>query len=193
MSKILISTCLAAVLLVGCGSVTPAGLTAVSRLDPLESPLSDLVVAISIPEALRLRNGDAEFRLGFTPEDQSATDVIDETVPLTHMDGIEGPRPTAVGETIYVLGFSTQDAANLTHIQDQIKTMQAQDIKGTGTLSITIRGGCLTNDLAQGLVVSTWLRIDPAANFVLLTRNVNLLDVLPPARRAQLKGNLIPC
>lgn len=193
MSKHIVSALLAAVLLTACGTVTPGGLIAASRLDPLEASPSDIVVAISVPEALRLRDGDAVFRLGFMPEDQSVAMPIDAVVPLTIMDGITSPRPAQSGEAIFILGFSAQDAAEIAAVQEQIKTIKAQEVDGSGALGITIESGCFTSELGDSLEISTWLRTDPADNFVLLTRSVNLFDVLPPEGRAQLEAKLNRC
>ncbi|MGJ8624116.1 MAG: hypothetical protein ACSHW1_15260 [Yoonia sp.] len=193
MSKYIFSAFLVAVLLTACGSVTPGGLIAASRLDPLETSPSDIIVAVSVPEALRLRDGDAVFRLGFIPEDQSVAEPIDAVVPLTILDGITKPRSAQSGEAIFILGFSAQDAAEIAAVQEQIKTIRAQGVDGSGSLGITIESGCYTSELGDSLEVSTWLRTAPADNFVLLNRSVNLFDVLPPEGRAQLEAKLNRC
>lgn len=55
--------------LIACSSVTPRGLIAASRLDPLNSDAAKLAVAVGVPNTVRLVDGDAEFALSFVPED----------------------------------------------------------------------------------------------------------------------------
>lgn len=192
MLKSVLSVCVTGVVLVGCGVVSPAGLVAAARLDPLGTPPGDISVAISVPDALRLSDGDATLYLAFAPDDPDIAAPIATTVPLSISDET-GPRAPAPGEAIYVFGFSASAAAQLSAVQDQITSLKRQDVAGKGTLSIGVGGGCLTRALDARLPVTTWLRTDPAAEFVSLTRSADLLDVLPPDERRQLEAELTPC
>ncbi|GFE63743.1 hypothetical protein [Litoreibacter roseus] len=193
MLKAAIRTCLCISVLAGCSSITPAGLGAAIRLDPVGTPPGDLTVAVSVPDALGLRDGDAEFRLAFVPDDPNAADPVNVTVPLNIREGTTGPRTAAADEAIYVLGFSAQNADLIAAAQDRIKALKDQQIAGNGQLSITVEGGCLKRSLDGRLPVSTWLRTDPEAGFVPLTRRVDLFDALPREERAQLEAKLVPC
>ncbi|PWJ19075.1 hypothetical protein [Jannaschia seohaensis] len=64
-----------------CDAITPAGLVAASRLDPLGTPPADVALALAVPDALRLSNGDATLRPAFVVERASAP-AVDVTVPL---------------------------------------------------------------------------------------------------------------
>lgn len=193
MLKATISLCLMAAVLAGCSSLTPAGMIAAMRLDPLETPPGNLTVALGVPDALIMQDGDAQFRLAFQPEDPTAAVPVDTTVPLTLLDDANGPRAAAAGEAIYVFGFSPQDAALVSAAQKQILALKEQQIDGDGKMNITIVGGCLTRDLGGSLPVSTWLRSDPQASFAPLIRRVDFFDVLPAEERAQLEAALVPC
>lgn len=184
---------LMAVFLAGCGSITPAGLLAANRLNPLETPPGDIMVAVGVPEALRLQDGDATFRLAFSPANPTETPPVDTTVPLTLLTGTPAPQPSTANETIYVLGFSPQDAARVSATQARIRALKEQEIAGEGALGISVIGGCLAGDLDGRLPVSTWLRTDPQGAFVPLTRRSDLLQALPAEERAQLEAALEPC
>ena len=189
MFKPVINFCLATHLLIGCGSVTPAGLIAAARLDPIETPPSDIAIAISVPEILRLNDGDAMLFLGFAPDD---ADPIGATVPLT-ISTEPGPQTPDAGEAIYVFAFSVPDAAELSAIQAQIRALKAEDTAGTGTLSVQINGGCLTDDLPERLQVATWIRTSPTQAFVSLTRQTDFLEALPEQERVAFVKNLQAC
>lgn len=193
MLKPLLSLCLVAAVLAGCGSVTPAGLTAAARLDPVLTPPGDLTVAFGAPDALRLRDGDVMFRLAFTPDDPAVAEPVAASVPLSVLEGTMPPRATAAGEVVYVLGFSAQNAARLSAVQQQIIALGDRNVDGKGSISINVQSGCLSRDLGDSLPVSSWLRTDPEARFVRLTRQVDLFDVLPEAERAALEAKLEPC
>ncbi len=193
MLKFAIFTSLTAIVVTGCSGISPAGLIAASRLDPLETSPSDIAVAISVPDALSLQDGDVSLYLAFVPDDLNTYVAIATTVLLSVSESATGPRQSAVGETIYVLGFSTQAAAQLSATQDKIKALREQEIKGTGTLSVDVTGGCLSGALGDSLQISTWLRTDPEASFVSLTHNIDLLDAISPENLAQLKSNFVQC
>jgi hypothetical protein len=193
MLKSAIFTSLTAIVVTGCSGISPAGLIAAYRLDPLETSPSDISVAISVPDALRLHDGDASLYLAFVPDDPSTAAPITTTVLLSVSENATGPRQSAVGETIYVLGFSTQAAAQLSATQDKIKVLKEQKVKGTGTLSVNITGGCLSRALGDSFPISTWLRTDPKASFVPLTHNSDLLDAISPENLSQLKSKFVQC
>ncbi len=181
-----------ALALAGCSSISPAGMIAASRLDPLETPPSDLAVAVSVPRQMRLRDGDATMYLAFEPEDSSISPVA-ATAPLsvtTNGDGPPSPRPEML---TYTFSFGPEAAAQLAATQTQIKNLRAQGVEGKGTLSIGVEGGCLTGDLDDHLLVATWLRTSPNADFVQMTRETDLLDVLSDEDRVELLANLEAC
>lgn len=192
MLKPLVAFCFIATMLAGCSSLSPSGLIAAARLDPVETSPSDLSIAVSVPEVLRLHDGDASLYFGFAPDDANIAGPVATTVPLS-ISNETGPRAPVAGEAIYVFGFSASAAAQLSAVQDQIRSLQAKDIQGTGTLSVGIKGGCLTGALDGSLPTATWLRTSPAESFTALTRTTDILDALPQKERIQLLAQLKPC
>lgn len=179
--------------LIACSSVTPAGLIAASRLDPLNSDAAKLAVAVGVPETVKLADGDAEFALSFVPEDPQYAPVS-ETVSLQVRPSQDGlPEPNSATEDIYVAQFSPADADRIAAAQARIKAMKNNRIDGEGSLSIGVVGGCLTQTPLTSLPVSTWLRTDPTASFVRLTRTQDMLTALPADEAATIKANLKPC
>lgn len=179
--------------LTACTSLSPAGLIAVSRLDPLSTPPSDIAVAVGVPDTVKLTNGDAVFALSFTPATASEP-AISETVPLQlRSDQATGPSPSSSDETVYVAGFSEADARKVATAQARIKSMKDNDIDGQGSLSIAVVGGCVTTPDLTELPVSTWLQTAPDAAFVRLTRTQDMLAQLPVDEAQAFKANLKPC
>ncbi|WP_208353452.1 hypothetical protein [Pseudaestuariivita rosea] len=179
-------------ILTGCGSLSPAGMIAASRLDPLETPPADISVAVSVPKVVRLRDGDAELTLSFTPASGRAGDTVLAQVPLTVTATADGPRAPAADEAIYVFGFNADAANALSVAQDRIKGLRARGVEGKGSLSIGVTGGCLTAPLPGALPVATWLRTGDDA-FVPLTRPTDMLQALQPEDRDLLIQGLQPC
>lgn len=193
MFRTVIPMCLSAAMLAGCSSVSPAGLIAAARLDPLETSPGDIAVAVSVPEALQLRDGDAVLYLGFVPDDPAVAAPVAATVPLSVSESMVGPRAALPGERVYVFGFTPATAAQLEDVQARIKTLKAEDVQGEGTLSIGVEGGCVVDDLGDALPVATWLRTGPEAKFVTLTNATNLFDLMSSEEKAELKAEISQC
>lgn len=181
-----------AITLAGCSSLTPAGLIAASRLDPLDTAPGDLAVAVSVPSQVRLRDGDAMLSLTFAPDDASKTPVA-ASVPLSVAENADSPTPPSDGTTVYTFAFAPDAAAQLTSAQTRIKAMRASGIEGKGSLSIGVDGGCLTGELNGSFSVATWLKTSPQASFVSLSRETDLFVALPPEDGAELEAALMPC
>ncbi len=182
-----------AVTVSGCANLSPAGLIAASRLDPLETAPADISIAISVPDALRLQNGDADFELSFLPDEDNPDQTVMTKVQLSLQADLAGPRHAEPGETIYVFGFSPKAASQLLGAQEDIKALRAQGIDGKGSLSVNISGGCLTRPLTDGLPVATWLRVAADAQYIPLTNKTDLLHVLDPDETDLLLQGFSPC
>ncbi len=182
---------LASLILAGCSAISPSGLVAAARLDPLETNPNDISIAVGVPEVLHLANGDAQLFFGFAPDGTNTPSPVGTTVPLT-VSTETGPLTPIAGQAIYVFGFATSEAAQLSAVQDRMKALKEQGVMGTGTLSVAITGGCLTGTL-DDLPVATWIQTSPDSGFAQLTRPTDFLDTLPLQERLQLIERLQPC
>jgi hypothetical protein len=177
-----------------CGSVTPAGLVAASHLDPVNTPPSQIAVAVGVPETLRLADGDAEFSIAFRSGSGASTIRLQEVVPLRLSEaGTEGPRPNAPDETVYIARFAPEDAARIAAVQQDIRELRATGRDGDGSLSIAVVGGCFVDTPPAAIAVSTWLRTDASDGFVQLTRRQNIAQVVGARDAAMLISHLSPC
>ncbi|MEM8822143.1 MAG: hypothetical protein AAGF30_00895 [Pseudomonadota bacterium] len=180
---------LALSLLTGCTAVTMPGLRAASGLDPLTTPPEAIAVAVSLPNQMRLRDGDAVMRIAL---DGPNGPLVSETVPLTLVE-TPGPSGTASGDRVFVTGIEPAEAARFAAAQAEIRRLRATGIDGRGSLGVAITGGCLTAPLGDTLPVATWLRPGPDADFVLLTHRSDFLSSLDAETRAALRNGLAPC
>jgi len=193
MSKLIFFAMVVAAFLSGCGSITPGGLIAASRLDPLETSPSNLSFAVSVPEALRLRDGDAELELAFLPDGNTPDQPVAVNVPLSLRAGPDGPRQAEPGETIYVLSLTPNAATQVSVWQGQVKALRARGIEGKGSLGIGMAGGCLIRPLTDGFPFATWIRTDAGAEYVQLTRNADLFKLLDAEKLDLFKKGLTRC
>ncbi|MEM7733085.1 MAG: hypothetical protein AAF280_09915 [Pseudomonadota bacterium] len=176
--------------LIACSSVTPAGLIAASRLDPLDSDANQIAIAVGVPNGLQLSDGDAQFQISF----QSAAQAIVQTVPLRIRYATStGPAPDDESQTVYVADFSPENAAIITSAQSRIKALKAAGVDGKGSISISVVGGCVASKPPPELPVSTWLRTKPDRAFVRLTRLRNMLHHLPASQSQEFMDNLRVC
>jgi len=193
MSKLIFFTITVAALLSGCGTITPGGLIAASRLDPLETSPSNLTFAVSVPETLRLRDGDAELELAFLPDGKTPDQSVAVNVPLSLRASPDGPRQAIPGETIYVLSLAPKAAAQVAVWQGQVKALRARGIEGKGSLGIGMAGGCLIRPLTDAFPFATWIRTDASADYVQLTHSTDLFEVLDADELDLFKKGLAPC
>jgi hypothetical protein len=177
-----------------CNTLNPAGLIAASRLDPLNTSPSEISVAVGVPETLRLTNGDAEFRIAFRGGPAASTIVLEEVAPLrVSVAGPDGPRPSALDETVYVARIAPEYIGRITAVQQEIRDLRSKGTDGDGSLTIRVVGGCYVGAPPEAIAVSTWLRTDPSDGFVQLTRRQDVMQVVGAQDAAMLISQLTPC
>jgi hypothetical protein len=177
-----------------CSSMNPAGLVAASRLDPLNTPPSEIAIAVGVPETLRLADGDAEFRIAFRGGTAASTIMLEEVAPLTiSAAGTDGPPPNALGETVYIARIAPEDAARIAAVQQEIRDLRAAGTEGDGSLTVRVVGGCFVGAPPGTIAVSTWLRTDPSDGFVQLTRRQDVTRAVGARDAAMLRSRLSAC
>ncbi|ABG32002.1 hypothetical protein CEP88_02120 [Roseobacter denitrificans] len=159
-----------------CAAVTPRGVMEAARLDPLNTPPQELGLALSVPDTIVLKDGDAMVRLALSVAGEA---LVDARVPLSVQRAPEAILVSASqGEVIYAASLTPQNAAILAAAQAETRALRAAGTQGEGIFSIAVVGGCRTGDPLEALPVSTWLRTNPSASFVPLTRRMDVLDGL---------------
>ncbi|MEL6411679.1 MAG: hypothetical protein AAGJ89_11275 [Pseudomonadota bacterium] len=176
----------------GCETVSPVGVIVASQLDPLETNPSDIAVAVRVPKKLILREGDATLALSYLPDDRFSFAAITAEVPLS-VTSEDWPYEIDSDAVTYVLAFSETDGANLQQTQAKIKALRASGIEGKGTLAINVEGGCFTGPLEGQLIVATWIRTNPTAGFVQLTRPTDIFGTLSAEELAALQMEFTEC
>ncbi|MEO0676009.1 MAG: hypothetical protein AAFZ02_00500 [Pseudomonadota bacterium] len=181
-------------LMAGCAAINPAGLMAARDLDPLGAAPGDIAVAVGVPRALQLRNGDATFRLSFTVDDGALGAPLEETVALELSPSAgSGITANAADEEVYLARIPAADAPAIAKLQGDIRALRAQGVEGSGALSVAIVGGCFVGAVPESIAVSTWLQTDPADGFVVLNKRQDLSQALGRETAALLKEQLRPC
>ncbi|GGK22967.1 hypothetical protein [Salinarimonas ramus] len=181
-------------LLAACAGISPSGLVAAARLDPLNSDPGAITVGVGLPETIRLRDGDAILRIAFTREGADEA-VVDEAVPLAVAEGAsraDAPRAEP-GERIFLAGVAADDAARFRAAQARIRALRAQGVRGSGSLTVTVRAGCRTGEVPDTLPTRTFLRTSPDAGFATLTRSPDLFALLGEEAARGLRERLVPC
>jgi hypothetical protein len=193
MSKLIFSTMAVAVIMSGCSSISPYGLFAASQLDPLETTPGNFNFAVSVPKAFRLHDGDAKLELAFLTDESATDQSVQVKVPLSLWANTDGPQQATPDETIYVLYLAPKAATQVSTWQNQVKALRAQDIKGKGSLGISMGGGCLIQPLSNGFPFATWLRTEPDMEYIQLTRSADLFKLLDTEELDQFRNWLMPC
>ncbi len=158
---------------------SPLGLVDMARLDPLNTPPAALGLALGVPNAVALRDGDAVLRLAFARDGEM---LVDTRVPLSVRRGLPDAQvPSLPGEVLYAVTLAPAEAATVAAAQAEIRALRAAGTEGEGTLSITVVGGCRTGAALDALPVTTWLRTDPSVPYAPLTRRADALDAMRAA------------
>ncbi|MCC1480443.1 hypothetical protein [Roseibaca sp. Y0-43] len=186
--------CCIAVAVPACTAVTPAGLIAASRLDPLSAPADEIAVALGVPQSVRLGPGDAVLRIAFRGGAAASTVQIEEEVPLQIAAQPDGAiAPNSPDERVFIASLGPEDAARFSAAQRAIQLARAQGVEGKGTLTAEVVDGCLTAPLAAEFPISTWLRSSGDGRFVPLTRQIDAFQSLGPEGATALRSRLAPC
>jgi hypothetical protein len=177
-----------------CGSISPAGMLAASRLDPLGTLPEQIGVAVGVPDSVRLGPGDAVMQIAFRGGTPASSVLIEEEVPLQlARDGSGTIGPNAADEIVYLATLLPKDAAAFAEAQAAIREARSSGIEGSGMLNIRVTGGCYTGPRPDGLPTSSWLRTDPTGSFVPLTRRVDAFDAMGGASALGVASILTPC
>ncbi|MEM6905400.1 MAG: hypothetical protein AAF568_05860 [Pseudomonadota bacterium] len=175
---ILLCACLMAP--AACTQLTPAGLLAAARLDPLRTPPDQIVIALSVPQEVQLSDGDAVIQIVFS---EDGREPIDVTAPLTLREGDgTAPPPDGLGQKVYVAEVEPAGAARFAEAQAEILQRREAGAEGKGSLRVTVRGGCHTGPPLEAFPLSTWLRTRGDTRFVRLTRRADVFEIWPGGR-----------
>ena len=102
--------CILALAVAGCIQLSRWALVQVTRLDPLETPLQDIMVVVGVRDSIRLNSGDAMVCLAFEPEDP-AIPTSQVSIPLTVIMDETVQVPLRDSETVEFFGLAPVDAA----------------------------------------------------------------------------------
>ena len=137
-------------------------------------------VAVRLPAAVRVRPGSAVLTLAArrvasdeTLEGRFVLEKLDTALASAELQAALRP-----GVRIEVFRIAESDLARLDSLQRWIRDWENEDPDDTqGSLTINV-AGCRVGALAAGPVsASTYLRIDAAEDFILLTEDVDLRTV----------------
>lgn len=179
-----------------CASVSPAGLIAAARLDPLNTPPNQIAVAVGVPQQFRLRSGDARLRISFKGGAAAATVQVQEAVPLqfARSGGARSDAPVgSAGEAVYIAHLAAEDADAFARAQAEIRALRQKGVAGNGSLNVEIVAGCYVGAPPARLPVSSWLETNAGDGFVALTRQVDLFASLDSKTASALRARLHPC
>ena len=177
-----------------CTTVTPGGLVAASRLDPLNTPFDQIGVAVGVPVNVRMKAGDATMQIALRTGDAASDTVVEETVRLVlEHDAAGTVRETAADERVYLATLDPDDADRFAQAQADIRAARARGIKGTGSLSVSITDGCYVGERPETFLTRTWIRMSPDDAFVPLTRRTEVSRLVGSAKGDALTGRLARC
>lgn len=119
-----------------CTSVSPVGMMRLSQVDPLALDPAALSVAIDLPSALHLRDGDATLRLAVEGR-------LDETFVLD-VDGVpeHAVAPAAAGRHVVLAGIGAEDHERFASSQATARAVRASRGRAKGSMTVSVTGGC---------------------------------------------------
>lgn len=169
--------------LAGCLTTPVSSMVKLSRISPLEAKAGEMRFAVRSPNYLRVRNGDINVTLSFDTGDP-ATSFVESYAPIVTEDALPGQGITIGsqdGSRLSIARFSEEDAASMTQAQARVKILRASGIEGKGSFAVGATG-CTQGSVPDApILLTTWLRTDPAQDYFILTRNIDLRTVLQKA------------
>jgi hypothetical protein len=172
------------VVLSGCMSVTPRGLIAMARFDPLQMNPSDLGAGLGVPEAIRLADGDAMIVMTYQVRGEPSPRVNERfLLEISDSAGVDGAPLPARGERIYIGRLSRLDSMRMKDVQQRILRYQSEGLRGQGSFSISLRGGCTTVQPLTELPFHTFVKTSPNQTYVETTRRTDFIASLQGQER----------
>lgn len=180
-------------LLSGCASLSPRTLWALSQFDPLNADPAAIAVAVGMQEQWQLSDGAVEMRLMFIFEGANSP-VVDELFVLHSRPADDDTTPLPlVGEVVYRVEIAGADYERLRLAQKRIRQFRADDLKGEGSLTIQVMGGCYHEPKPATLLVRTFIQTDPEVGFLPLGNQLDLLTELEQTDLDELNTRIAPC
>ena len=171
------TTLLFSSLVSGCAAMNPMAMARLAAFDPLSADASQIAVAVRLPEALMLRNGDLVMRIKISSQDRTTS--FDQSFLLEIVDAegssVGGLRAQA-GERPQIAKVAENDLARLREVQVKAQARKAiAKGKGEGSLTVGIQGGCKTEELKAGpLNSSIYLKTNAANDYYPLISNMDM-------------------
>lgn len=180
-------------LLSGCASLSPRTLWALSQINPLNADPAAIAVAVGMQEQWQLRDGDGEMRLMFMLEGANSPAVNELFALQSRLTDDGSTPPPLVGEAVYRVEIAAADHERLRLAQQRIRQFRADGLKGEGSFSIQVKGGCYHGRMPATLLVRTFIQTDPEVGFLPLSSQLDLLTELDEGELAELDSRIGPC
>ena len=166
--------------LAGCLTTPVSSMVKLSRLTPLDANPADMRFAVRSPHYLRVRNGDISVVISFNTGDPS-TSFVETYRPIVNENALPGQGISIGaqdGSRLAIAQFSEADSASMASAQMRVKELRAKGVDGQGSFAVGATG-CTQDAVPDGpVLLTTWLRTTPSEDFFVLTRNINLRNVL---------------
>lgn len=164
------------VALAGCLTTPPSSVVKLARLSPLDADPSAVRLAVRLPEALVVRDGDIRLRIGFDGGSETTRLVEEYAAVIT--DGSGGMPGIAIDESdgthVFVAALTEEDAAALAETQKRIRAWRTAGIEGEGQLAV-MATACADGPVPEGPIpLTTWMRTSPDEPFFIVARNIDL-------------------
>lgn len=164
----------------------------------MDADPAQIKVAVRADKVIGIGKGDAKIEFKFEAEDGSLN--IDEIYlievvrnPALHGELYADKKP---GESITVLGLTTNDAQRMRELQLTMAPYRNGDAKGSGSLRINLNGICLHNEVPPSeALLDIFLQTSEQDGFFVFAKNLDMreileeegrnFDELPDCRQAQ--------
>ncbi|MEP3276238.1 MAG: hypothetical protein ABJN26_07825 [Stappiaceae bacterium] len=180
-------------IMVGCGHVPVSSLLKLNKVDVLTVDPGDIRVAVSMPDGIDVRKGGGVLKVGVhesrAGEAKAETFILAKEKSPTGLAGI--PGATDIQERIMIFKISIIDLPRIRVLQNEIAERKARypdDVQGF--LSVDVSACRLTSELPELIPTTTWLKTRNDRPFFLLTKSIDLRDVIKPE---ELESELGPC
>ena len=165
-------------LLGACAGMPISSVLKMRDFNPLETNPGQIRIAIITDQAATLADDAASIGIEFRSDDgkhdfSSLSTATHQLNP--DIQGLQDVRDK--NENITVFYLDDANAQKMRTAQSKIKAIRQQDIKGEGSLSISVKTGCFAKALPSSLEADIYLQYDDDRGFILMNKSVDLLAV----------------
>lgn len=172
--------------LASCSSVPISSMWKMSKIKPLEINPKTINIAVVTHKAVTFGKDAVQIQMAYKTE-MTSTSIVEtffgkvshDISTLNTADRELLASYQAPDKRISIFSLDDETAQAMRVLQKRVLTLKNNGVKGSGSFSVGIKDVCLSDPNITTLTTNTLAKFNQKDGYILLTKDVDLLEVLP--------------